>query len=124
MAHHTAVLDAKARQEHGHGHQHECACGHEHAHGHAHCHAHAAHGHAAAHGPALPLSLIQPGQQAQIVAIRGRDDTRAFLGNLGFVEGGTVTVVCANGGDLIVDVRGARVAIGRQMAARVMTGTV
>ena len=121
MAHQTAVLDAKIPHGHEHGHEHECACGHEHGHRHEHGHAHHHHGHA--HGQALlPLSLAQCGQPMTIMAIRGRDDTKAFLCNLGFVEGGAVTAVCSNGGDLIVDVKGTRVAVGRQMAARIMVG--
>ncbi|MDL2327105.1 ferrous iron transport protein A [Ruminococcaceae bacterium OttesenSCG-928-A11] len=60
------------------------------------------------------------GTPVQVQKVRGTDDTAQFLRSLGFVEGGDVTVVCDNGGNLIVDVKGARVAVARQMAAKIM----
>ena len=41
----------------------------------------------------MPLSMISPGQEGVINRIAGKDDTRRFLNNLGFVEGGSVTVI-------------------------------
>ena len=45
---------------------------------------------------------------------------RKHLENLGFVVGGTVTVVTSMGGNLIVNVKEARVGISREMAQRIM----
>ena len=39
---------------------------------------------------------------------------------LGFVVGGTVTVVSDTGGNLIVNVKDSRVAIGKDMATKIM----
>ena len=46
--------------------------------------------------------------------------TRQFLENLGFVAGGTVTVVSEINGNLIVNVKESRVAIGKDMANKIM----
>ena len=46
--------------------------------------------------------------------------TRKFLENLGFVQGATVTVVSEIGGNMIVNVKDSRVAIGKDMANRIM----
>ena len=68
----------------------------------------------------LPLSLAQPGQPVRVRALRGRDDSRRFLTELGFVEGATVCVVCESGGNLIADVKGSRIALNHQMAGKIM----
>ena len=52
--------------------------------------------------------------------IRCRWETRKFLENLGFVTGGTVTVVSETGGNMIVNVKDSRVAIGKDMASRII----
>ncbi len=52
--------------------------------------------------------------------VGGREETRRFLEGLGFVTGGVVTVISQIGGSLIVNVRDARVAIGRDMANKIL----
>ena len=55
---------------------------------------------------------------------RGHCDpqTRRFLENLGFVAGSVVTVVSEIGGNLIVNIKDTRVAIGKDMANKIMVG--
>ena len=43
-----------------------------------------------------------------------------FLENLGFVVGGNVTVVSEIDGNLIVNVKDSRVAVGKDMAAKIL----
>ena len=50
----------------------------------------------------------------------GKEETKKFLENLGFVAGGAVTVIAETGGNLIVNVKDSRIAIGRDMAAKIM----
>ena len=50
----------------------------------------------------------------------GKDETRRFLANLGFVEGGKVTVISEVAGNLIVNVKETRVALSKSMANRVI----
>lgn len=69
---------------------------------------------------AMPLTMVNIGETKNIVKITGKDETRRFLENLGFVEGTEVTVVSAISGNMIVSVRDARVAIDRSMANRIM----
>lgn len=68
----------------------------------------------------MPLSMMSTGQETIIKKVGGKEDTRRFLENLGFVTGGTVTVVSEIGGNLIVNVKNSRVAIGRDMANKIM----
>ena len=68
----------------------------------------------------MPLSMIPEGQTSVIKKIGGKEETRRFLENLGFVVGGTVTVISQIGGNMIVNVKDARVAIGKDMANKIM----
>ncbi|MFR0942353.1 MAG: FeoA family protein [Butyricicoccus sp.] len=65
----------------------------------------------------MPLTLMDTGVETTVKSIRGKDQTRKFLQNLGFVEGkGHCCVSLA--GNVIVNVKDARVAISEQMASR------
>ena len=68
----------------------------------------------------MPLSMVREGEQNIIKKVGGKEDTRRFLANLGFVAGGLVTVVSEIGGNIIVNVKDSRVAIGRDMANKIM----
>ena len=59
----------------------------------------------------MPLTLMDVGVETTVKTIRGKDQTRKFLQNLGFVEGAKVTVVSSLAGNVIVNVKDARVAI-------------
>ena len=41
----------------------------------------------------MPLSMVKPGETNTIKKVGGKEETRKFLENLGFVTGGEVTVV-------------------------------
>ena len=68
----------------------------------------------------MPLTMAPVGVQNRILKITGRDETRKFLEKLGFIVGSTVTVVSELGGNMIVNVKDARVAIDKAMANRIM----
>ena len=68
----------------------------------------------------MPLSMVKPGETNTIKKVGGKEETRKFLENLGFVTGGEVTVVSEIEGNLIVYVKDSRVAIGKDMANRIM----
>ena len=63
----------------------------------------------------MPLSMVKEGEPNVIRKVGGKEETKKFLENLGFVTGGTVTVVSSIGGNMIVNVKDSRVAIGRSM---------
>lgn len=73
-----------------------------------------------ADGMQIPFALVQPGKEVEVISVRGKDETRKFLANLGFVEGATVSVVSENGGNVIASVKNSRVAISQTMAMRIM----
>ena len=68
----------------------------------------------------MPLSMVKEGEPNIIKKVGGKEETRMFLENLGFVTGGTVTVISQTGGNMIVNVKDSRVAIGKDMANKIM----
>lgn len=68
----------------------------------------------------MPLSLAQVGEENIIKRIGGGSEVKRHLENLGFVVGGEVTVVNTLGGNVIVNVKEARVAISKEMAVKIM----
>ena len=59
----------------------------------------------------MPLNLANVGEETLILKVGGNPEIRKHLADLGFVPGGTATVVSAIGGNLIVKVKESRVAI-------------
>ena len=68
----------------------------------------------------MPLTMAKQGESNTIKRVGGKNDTKKFLENLGFVVGGAVTVVSAIGGNLIVNVKESRVALGKDMANKIL----
>ena len=68
----------------------------------------------------MPLSLADTGTVNVIKKIGGSPEVKKHLENLGFVVGGNVTVVNSLGGNVIVNVKEARVAISEEMARTIM----
>ena len=68
----------------------------------------------------MPLTMAVAGEENIIKKIGGKQQVRAHLKNLGFVVGGAVTVINVIGGNVIVNVKESRIAIGKEMAQKIM----
>ena len=68
----------------------------------------------------MPLSMAPEGKENEICKIGGKEETRLFLERLGFVVGAIVTVISEIQGNLIVNVKDSRVAIGKDMAGKIL----
>ena len=71
--------------------------------------------------PAMPLSLRRAGETVAVTRVRGDEDLKHHLANIGFVEGSQVHVVSASASNIIVVVKGARFGLDAKVAQRVMT---
>ena len=69
----------------------------------------------------MPLTFAGTGESYVIQRIGGKPEVRKHLENLGFVAGAEVAVVNTMGGNLIVKVKEARVAISQEMAQKIMS---
>lgn len=68
----------------------------------------------------FPLSLATVGEENIIRRIGGQPETKRHLEDLGFVVGGSVTVISTIGSNIIVKVKESRVAISRETAQKIM----
>ena len=68
----------------------------------------------------MPLALADIGTENLIRKVGGSPEVRRHLEELGFVAGGTATVVAAMGGNIIVKVKESRIAISEEMARKIM----
>jgi len=68
----------------------------------------------------MPLTLSNIGEENIIKKIGGFPETKLHLEDLGFVVGGSVTIISDIGGNLIVNVKDSRIAISKEMASKIM----
>ncbi len=68
----------------------------------------------------MPLTMAGIDREIQIKKISGKNETKHFLENLGFVVGEVITVVSEIHGNLIVKVKDSRVAISKEMAIKII----
>jgi len=68
----------------------------------------------------MPLNLAGPGEENIIMRVGGSPEMKKHLEDMGFTVGSDVTVMNTIGGNLIVKIRESRVAISREMAAKIM----
>ena len=73
--------------------------------------------------PTMPLALASPGEKVRIQSIQGGGKAARHLADLGLTVGSEVEVISANGGPMVVAVRGSRVALGRGVAHKVMVSS-
>ena len=68
----------------------------------------------------MPLMLADAGTEQLIHKVGGSPEVKKHLEDLGFVAGASVTVISSMGGNLIVNIKEARVAISREMAQKIL----
>ncbi len=68
----------------------------------------------------MPLTFADSGKLLKIQKISGTDEIRQHLATLGFVTGEEIQVVNKNGGNMIVGVKGSRIALDKTLANRIM----
>ena len=68
----------------------------------------------------MPLTMAKAGEQNIIKKVGGKTETKQFLEKLGFVAGSYVMLITQTGGNIIVNIKESRVAISKEMAAKIM----
>ncbi len=68
----------------------------------------------------MPLTIARTGEENSIKKVGGKEETRQFLARLGFVAGTHITIIAEISGNMIVNIKESRVAISREMAAKIM----
>lgn len=68
----------------------------------------------------MPIFMAQIGEEYLVKKIGGLEETKHHLKNLGFVVGSQVSVVAVMNGNLIVQIKDARVAISKELAGKII----
>ncbi len=68
----------------------------------------------------MPLMYATPGEEVIIKKIGGNPEVKRHIENLGFTIGGSITLISAISGNVIVKVKESRVALDEKMAGKIM----
>ena len=68
----------------------------------------------------LPLTYADPNEVNVIKKIGGKPETKKHLEDMGFVTGAVVNVVSSVNGNLIVNIKDTKVALDKELAAKIM----
>jgi len=68
----------------------------------------------------MPIYMAQIGEEYLVKKICGLEETKHHLKNLGFVAGSQVCVVAIMNGNIIVQIKDARVAISKELAGKII----
>ena len=68
----------------------------------------------------MPLPLANIGEEYLIRKVGGSPEVKKHLEDLGFVAGGTATLITVLNGNVIVKVKESRIAISEEMARKIM----
>lgn len=68
----------------------------------------------------MPIYMAQIGEEYLVKKIGGLEETKHHLKNLGFVVGAQVSVVAFMCGNVIVQIKDARVAISKELAGKII----
>lgn len=71
-------------------------------------------------GQVLPLSLVRAGETVTVRHVRGNEDMRRHLQEIGFVDGAEVHVVSSSSANIIVLVKGSRFGLDAKVAQHIM----
>lgn len=68
----------------------------------------------------MPLIFASMNTPLIVKDVKGQDKQVRFLQNLGFVKGANIQVVNKNGNNIIVNVKDTRVALGKDIANKIL----
>ncbi len=72
------------------------------------------------HMQQIPLTFFHDGDRGTIVKVRGNDEVRHHLNNLGFVEGAEIQVFSEQSGNVITELKGSRIALDKSAASKII----
>lgn len=68
----------------------------------------------------MPLTMLPIGKEAIINSCHAKDITRKFLEGLGILPGVAISIISEMNGDIIVNVKGARIALNKGIASQLI----
>ncbi len=75
--------------------------------------------------PALPMSMVHEGESVCVQKLTGSQEVKLRLSQLGFVEGAQATIISkTHAGDVIVSIKGSRIALDRKSSSHILTNEI
>lgn len=68
----------------------------------------------------MPLTMAQEGRVTLIKRLCGKGEVRRHLRRMGFIPGMSMGIVSVHNGNVIVNIKEGRVAIGREIANKII----
>ena len=68
----------------------------------------------------MPLSLVAKGETKIISELKGKEEIRKRLLDIGFIKGASVTVIDINPSGLVISIKGCKIAIDRSLANKII----
>ncbi|MDO5101131.1 MAG: FeoA family protein [Eubacteriales bacterium] len=68
----------------------------------------------------MTLAMVPVGETREIEMLKGRDEMKKHLNDLGFVEGEKVSIVSETPSGIILQCKGVRLAVDRSLASRIV----
>lgn len=68
----------------------------------------------------MPLAMVSKGECRTITSLAAAGDMKQRLTDMGFIPGQTVTVVGENSAGIILQIKGARLAVNRGLAQKIL----
>lgn len=68
----------------------------------------------------MPLLLAEIGETRTVSDFRGKEDVKRHLQDIGFIKGEKIKILSENKSGIILLVKGARVALDRGLAAKII----
>jgi len=68
----------------------------------------------------MPLTMLSPGREAVVDTCRAKDTTKKFLEGLGIIPGVSISVISEFSGNVIVSIKGSRLALNKGVAQQVL----
>ncbi len=72
----------------------------------------------------MPLTMLNVGKEAVVRNFKVKEETKTFLEGLGIVSGTPILVLSEINGDLIIRVKGSKLAINKGLAQRIFVEAV
>lgn len=72
----------------------------------------------------MPLTMLSMGKESVVSHCNSKGATKKFLEGLGILPGTPISVICDMGGNLIVNVKGSRIAINKGIAQKLMVNDI
>ena len=67
----------------------------------------------------MPITLLNNGQEAEVIRVTGDDEMKTHLSNLGFVKGKKVKLFFFDGVNYIIMVDNSKCALNKDLAKRI-----